>query len=73
MHPASFSDAQYQHAFANTVVGKTTTTALAEWPPPYQSYRDQYNHHCYEWDDVGHALYNLCFKPSGVLALKAVE
>jgi hypothetical protein len=73
LHPSSFTDAQYKQAFAKTVVGKTTTSALAQWPKPYQSYHDQYNHRCYEWNDPGHALYNLCFKPSGILAIKVVE
>ena len=72
-HPSSFTDQQYAQAFAKAVVGKTTTSALAEWPPPYQTYHDQYNHRCYEWNDAGKALYNLCFKPSGVLALKVIE
>jgi hypothetical protein len=46
---------------------------LHAWPPPYQTFTDQYRQQCYEWWDKGYALYNLCFSKSGVLKLKTIE
>lgn len=71
--PASFTHAQYVHMFALAKVGHMSIGAISAWPPPYQTYHDQYGQRCFEWNDVGHALDNLCFKPNGELALKVEE
>jgi hypothetical protein len=71
--PKTLSHAKYAELFARARIGKTRISVLKKWPPPYQRYADQYGQRCYEWEDVGRALYNLCFKPSGVLALKVIE
>jgi hypothetical protein len=70
--PKSFTNAQYQRAFSIAKVGKTSIAVIKTWPPPYQHYTDQYGQQCYEWNDVGQALYNMCFKKNGLLALKVI-
>jgi len=71
--PAALTDAQYIELFAQTKVGTTTTKILSSWPKPYQTYLDQFGHHCYEWYDKPRALYNLCFTVKGVLVAKQIE
>ncbi len=71
--PSSFTHAQYTRSFALATIGKMPISALDQWPAPYQSYHDQYGQRCYEWNDVGHALFNLCFSKKGLLAIKVIE
>ena len=73
LHPQSFTHSQYARSFALATIGKTSVSVLDRWPPPYQTYHDEYLQRCYEWNDKGHALYNLCFKANGILALKILE
>ena len=71
--PRSFTHNQYVRWYSRAVIGKTSIGVLRSWPPPYQSYHDTYRHRCYEWDDKGRALYNLCFDAKGILTLKVIE
>jgi hypothetical protein len=72
-HPRSFTHSQYARSFALATIGKTSLSVLDSWPPPYQTYHDEYLQRCFEWYDRGRALYNLCFKANGILALKIIE
>jgi hypothetical protein len=67
------SHAAYMQMYTAAVPGKTENSILDQWPkPPYQSYHDNFNDHCYQWIDKPVALYNLCFK-DGKLVSKDLE
>jgi hypothetical protein len=73
---AKSSPAPSHRAFAalyhRAVIRKTRIGVLEEWPPPYQTFHDQYQHRCFQWWDKPVALYVLCFK-NGLLIDKAIE
>ena len=59
----------YAALFGSAVVRQTKISYLKQWPKPYQTYHDSYQHECYEWYDKPIALYSLCFK-NGLLVNK---
>jgi hypothetical protein len=68
---ATLTHQQYAELFANAQIQKTKISVLDQWPKPYQTYHDSYQHQCYEWWDKGAALYSLCFQ-KGTLVNKDI-
>jgi hypothetical protein len=62
---------EYAVLFATAALHKTKIDFIDQWPKPYQTYHDSYQHQCYEWWDKPRVLYSLCFM-NGTLVNKDI-